>query len=182
MDLKKFVDFERLEIAFEAKSDIELKKRYFIFSTMKYPWMVKIGTTMTRLSLGLHLPVQGLIKSTIFDIFCGGVDLQDCEAASNELGKFKMGAIFDYSVEGEKTEAGFEATTNEVLQTIHKASESKTLKFAAFKITGLASFDLLAKLHAGEILSAEDEAAWARVQERVQKICSLAHERCISFD
>ncbi len=177
MDLKKFVDFERLEIAFEAKTDKELKKRHFIFSTMKYPWMVKVGTSMTKLSLGLHLPVQGLIKSTIFDIFCGGEDLQDCEAAANELGRFKIGAIFDYSVEGEKTEKGFEATTNEVLQTIYKASESKTLKFAAFKITGLASFDLLAKIHAEQSLTTEEQSAWERVQARVEKICALAHEK-----
>ena len=177
MDLKRFVDFDRLEIAFKAKTDKELKKRHFIFSTMKYPWMVKIGTTMTKLSLGLHLPVQGIIKSTIFDIFCGGEDLEDCEAASNELAKFNIGAIFDYSVEGEKSESGFESTTNEVLRTIHKASQSKTLKFAAFKVTGLASFDLLAKIHAEEDLSEEEQTAWQRVQDRVQKICALAYEK-----
>ena len=180
MDLKKFVDFDRLEVAFQAKTDRELKKRHFIFSTMKYPWMVKVGTKLTKLSLNLHLPVQGLIKSTIFDIFCGGETIEGCQRSSNELAAFKIGAIFDYSVEGETSEEGFEATTEEILRTVEQAATMEYIKVAAFKITGLASFDLLAKIHDSEELSQEQQQAWERVQERVNRICSLAHQRGVS--
>lgn len=180
MDLKRFVDFDRLEIAFQAKTDKELKKRHFIFSTMKYPWMVKAGTTLTKLSLNLHLPVQGLIKSTLFDVFCGGETIEGCERSSNELAAFNIGAIFDYSVEGETSEEAFDHTAEEILRTVERAATMEYIKVAAFKVTGLGSFDLLAKLHAGEKLTSDEEGAWKRIQERVNKICSLAHQLNVS--
>lgn len=181
MDLKKHVNFERLDIAFEALNDKALGKRHFIFSTFKYPWFVKLGSTLTQWVLQIGLPVQGLIKSTIFDVFCGGVSLEDCLKASHQLSEFGVGTIFDYSVEGEKTEKGFEATTEEVLRTIRQASKMDKIRFAAFKITGLAAFDLLEKIHAGQELTAQEEAAYTRVEQRVERICSLAAELGVSL-
>lgn len=180
MELKKFVDFDELETAFRSKTDEALKKRHFIFSTMQWPWLVKIGTTMTKFALAARLPVKGLIKSTIFDMFCGGETLDGCQRSSHELAAFGIGAIFDYSVEGEKTEEGFDQTTNELLRTIERAGEMEYIRFAAFKITGLASFDLLAKIHAGEKLTPDEQAAYDRVFERVDKICRLAYEKDVS--
>ena len=180
MDLKKFVDFDRLEIAFQAKTDEELKRRHFIFSAMKFPWMVKAGTSLTKLSLKMHLPVQGLIKPTIFNVFCGGETIEGCARSSNELAAFQIGAIFDYSVEGETSEEAFDATAEEILRTVERAATMEYIKVAAFKVTGLASFDLLAKIHAGEKLSQQEEEAWERVFERVNKICSLAYQLDVS--
>ena len=180
MELKKFVDFDELDIAFRAKTDEALKKRHFIFSTMQWPWLVKVGTTLTKFALAARLPVKGLIKSTIFDIFCGGETLDGCQRSSNELAAFGIGAIFDYSVEGEKSEAGFDQTTNEILRTIERAGEMEYIRFAAFKITGLASFELLEKIHDGKKLNAEEQAAYDRVFDRVDRICRLAYEKDVS--
>lgn len=180
MELKKFVDFDQLETAFRAKTDEALRKRHFIFSTMKYPWLVKIGTSLTKFSLAAGLPVKRLIKSTIFDIFCGGETLDGCQRSSNELAAFKIGAIFDYSVEGESSEQGFDDTTQELLRSIERAGEMEFIRFAAFKITGLASFELLEKIHAGEKLSQKEEAAWERVKQRVESICSFASQKDVS--
>ncbi|GHE66306.1 MULTISPECIES: proline dehydrogenase family protein [Roseivirga] len=180
MELKKFVDFDELEVAFRAKTDEALKKRHFIFSTMQWPWLVKLGTSLTKFALATGLPVKKLIKSTIFDIFCGGETLDGCQRSSNELAAFGIGAIFDYSVEGEKSEEGFDQTTNEILRTIERAGEMEYIRFSAFKVTGLASFDLLEKIHAGEKLTQEEEAAYARVFDRVDRICRLAYEKDVS--
>lgn len=180
MDLKKFVDFDELEIAFRAKKDEELFKRHFLFSTMKYPWLVKIGTNLTKFALWANLPVKKLIKSTIFDVFCGGETLDGCQRSSNELAAFGIGAIFDYSVEGEKSERAFDETAQEILRTIERASQMDFIRFSAFKVTGLASFDLLAKIHAGKQLTQEEEAAWERVKARVESICSLAYQNEVS--
>ncbi|MFY0591293.1 proline dehydrogenase family protein [Roseivirga sp.] len=174
MELKKFVNFDQIDIAFKAKSDKALKKRHFIFSTMKWPWLVSIGTSLTKFSLSAGLPVKGLVKSTIFDIFCGGESLDTCSDACDELERYGIGAIFDYSVEGEKTEAGFDVTTEEVLRTIETAAKSEVMKFAAFKITGVGAYDLLAKIHANEMLSDEESVAYNRVVNRVERICALA--------
>ncbi|WP_420387859.1 proline dehydrogenase family protein [Roseivirga sp.] len=180
MELKKFVDFDELEVAFRAKTDEALKKRHFIFSTMQWPWLVSVGTALTKFALQVGLPVKRIIKRTIFDMFCGGETLDGCQRSSHELAAFGIGAIFDYSVEGEKTEEGFDQTTNEILRTIDRAGEMEYIRFAAFKVTGLASFDLLAKIHAGEKLTADEQAAYDRVFERVDSICRLAYEKDVS--
>lgn len=180
MELKKFVDFDELETAFRSKTDEALKKRHFIFSSMQWPWLVKIGTSLTKFSLAVGLPVKRLIKRTIFDMFCGGETLDGCQRSSHELAAFGIGAIFDYSVEGEKSEEGFDQTTNEILRTIERAGEMEYIRFAAFKVTGLASFDLLAKIHAGEKLTKEEQAAYDRVFDRVDSICRLAYEKDVS--
>ena len=180
MELKKFVDFDQLETAFRAKTDEALRKRHFIFSTMKYPWLVKIGTALTEFALAVGLPVKRLIKTTIFDIFCGGETLDGCQRSSHELAAFNIGAIFDYSVEGEETEQGFDDTTQELLRSIERASQMDFIRFAAFKITGLASFSLLETIHAGEELTQDEKEAWERVKQRVESICSLAYQNDVS--
>lgn len=176
MEKTSRVDFDNLEIAFAAKNDRALKKIHFVFSTMKSNTLVKAGTTLTKLALNSGLPVKGLIKRTLFDIFCGGETIEDCLSTVAQMQKFNVGAILDYSVEGEKTERGFEATTNEILQVIEQAAKSDNIPFAAIKITGFGAFDLLAKIHAGDQLSDEEKAAWKRVEERTERICQRAYE------
>ena len=36
--------------------------------------LVRIGTAATNFALKANLPVEGLIRSTVFDHFCGGVN------------------------------------------------------------------------------------------------------------
>ncbi len=170
------VDFNNLEIAFAAKNDKALKKTHFVFSTMKSNALVKAGTTLTKLALKSGLPVKGIIKRTLFDIFCGGETIEECVRTAAQMQKFKVGAILDYSVEGEKTEAGFDSTCAEVIKTIDRAGKSENMPFAAFKITGVGAFDLLAKIHAGETLTADEQAAYDRIEERVARICAKAAE------
>ncbi len=170
------VDFNNLEIAFAAKNDKALKKTHFVFSTMKSNALVKAGTTLTKLALKSGLPVKGIIKRTLFDIFCGGETIEECVRTAAQMQKFRVGAILDYSVEGEKTETGFDSTCAEVIRTIERAGKSDNMPFAAFKITGVGAFDLLAKIHAGKELTAEEQAAYKRVEERVARICAKAAE------
>ncbi len=176
MDLKKHVDFDNLEVAFASKNDKTLKKIHFVFSTMGSSAMVKTGTTLTKLALKSGLPVKGIIKRTLFDIFCGGENIEECQRTAEQMSKFNIGAILDYSVEGEKTEAGFEATTAEIVRTIEKAGNSAHIPFGAFKVTGIGSFDLLAKIQAKETLTDEEVSAFQKVRERVDRICALGHE------
>ncbi len=170
------VDFNNLEIAFAAKNDKALKKTHFVFSTMKSNALVKAGTTLTKLALKSGLPVKGIIKRTLFDIFCGGETIEECVRTAAQMQKFRVGAILDYSVEGEKTETGFDSTCAEVIRTIERAGKSDNMPFAAFKITGVGAFDLLAKIHAGKELTADEQAAYNRVEERVARICAKAAE------
>ena len=176
MELKKHVDFDNLKTAFLSKSNKALKKKRFIFSTMRGGVMVKLGTSLTKIALKTGLPVKGLIRRTIFDLFCGGENIDDCQRTIDEMAKFHVGAILDYSVEGEKTEEGFESTTRELTRTIETAGKAKNIPFGAFKVTGLGAFDLLTKVQAKTPLTEEETRAFQRVRERVDRICARAYE------
>ena len=67
------LDFSNTKIAFEYKTDQELKRSAWLFGLMNKPWLVKIGSKLTLWAIKLRLPfVIGLIKNTIFKHFCGG--------------------------------------------------------------------------------------------------------------
>ena len=61
--------FENTEVAFKLKSDSQLERAYFLFKMIANEPLVKIGTAVTKFALNAHLPVEGLIRSTVFDHF-----------------------------------------------------------------------------------------------------------------
>jgi proline dehydrogenase len=170
------ISFNDTAIAFSSKSNKELKKAKFLFTTMSRPWMVSAGTFFTNLALNLRLPVKGAIKNTIYEQFCGGETIEESQPTIDELAAFNIGTILDYSVEGATTTKGFEITTSEIIKTIHKAKGNPHIPFCVFKVTGFATFDILEKVQRKEQLSEKDEQEWAAVQERVDKICKEAFE------
>ena len=64
--------------------------------------LVKIGTNLTKLALNMHLPVEGLIRATVFDHFCGGVNEQDAMSVVKSLQSVGVRSVLDYSVEGKE--------------------------------------------------------------------------------
>lgn len=122
-------------------------------------------------------PVRTLIRKTIFEQFCGGESIEDCKNAIKILSENRVGTILDYSVEGEETEEVFDQTFREILATIKKASESRNeIPFAVFKTTGIGRMDLLTKVNAGELLTKEEEAEFARLKERFSGLCKSAYD------
>ena len=96
---------------------------------------------------------------------------------SRHLHDVHVGTILDYSVEGEETEKSFDETTLEILRTIERASESNDIPFSVFKVTGIASTDLLEAIQIGDSLNKEQKAEFDRVMKRVDTICQRANER-----
>ncbi len=176
METVPSIQFDDTSVAFSYKSDRELKKANLIFSLVNNPTSSAIATSMAKMSLALHLPVKWMIRATVFEHFCGGETIEESEITIEKLAKFKVGTILDYSVEGERDEAGFDKTTREILATIDEAKKNSAVPFSVFKVTGLAAFDLLEKVHAAQTLSAEDQAAFERVRNRVDQICRKAFE------
>lgn len=173
------ISFEDTSIAFSCQSDFKLRKTYWLFALMNKAWLVNLGTFFIKIALKLQLPIKKLIKSTIFEQFCGGESIRDCEKTINKLHKNHIGTILDFSIEGEESERSFEETTLEVLRTIERASESTDIPFSVFKVTGIASSDLLEMVQKGEPLSANEMAAYERVRDRVDRLCARAAERNI---
>lgn len=175
MQVESKVQFDDTAIAFSYKTDGELRKANFIFSLVNNPMISSIATGAVKLGLFLHLPIKGLIKRTVFSHFCGGETIDQCDEIVEKLGKYNVGAILDYSVEGARSEAGFDKTMEETIQTIEAFKKNKSIPFCVFKVTGIADTDLLAKVQSGVKLTPEEESAFTRVRNRVDTICKIAH-------
>ncbi|MCH4823021.1 proline dehydrogenase family protein [Gramella lutea] len=168
--------FNNTKSAFKLKSNTELDRAIFLFSMMNRPTLVKAGTALTKLSLKLHLPVETLIKKTIFEQFCGGVTEEDCKPVTNEMYDENLHSILDYSVEGKKTEEEFDAAMRKKLSLIEYAKGREEVPFAMFKPTGIGRFEIWEKVSEKINLSEDEKEEWERVKKRVDTLCSKAHE------
>jgi proline dehydrogenase len=168
------VSFEDTSIAFSSKSNLQLKKIYLIFASMNQNWLVKLGTFFIKLFLFLHFPIKKLIKITVFEQFCGGENLQECNKTIENLDKSHIGTILDYSVEGEDDEKSFDKTAKEILLTIEKANQNLAIPFAVFKVTGIGSAELLEKVQNEEELYDDEKEAFDLIRTRIDMLCGRA--------
>lgn len=171
------LSFDNTEIAFQSRSNFRLRKMYWLFRLMNNPGLVKWGTSLLSKALHWGLPVGWLVKPTIFQHFCGGISIENSKQTIAFLSSNHIGTILDYSVEGEKTEAGFDKTMEQVLQTIRLAENNADIPFSVFKMTGIGSFDLMAKVQAGKSLLSAERLAFQRMEERVETLCNEAAKR-----
>ncbi len=167
-------DFSNTAIAYASKDKHALNRAYWLFKAMNSATLVNVGAKLTHWALAMKLPIQGIIKATIYKQFCGGESISACESTIDALHQFKVGTILDYSVEGMADEKAFDACADEIVRTIHKANGDKRIPFAVFKLTGVIRFGLLEKKSTNEKLTAEEEQEWQKASGRVMRICSEA--------
>lgn len=170
------ISFSNTQNAFEAKSDADLTRAYWLFKIISNNFLVKIGPPITYRALQLGLPVKPLIKATIYKHFVGGETIEKCDETVKALWKYNVGSILDYSVEGAETEELFNHTKQEILRTIERAKGDHSISFCVFKVTGVAKFSLLEKVSEGLQLSETESAAYAIAQSRVDEICKVAYQ------
>ncbi|WP_353777544.1 proline dehydrogenase family protein [Winogradskyella sp. 3972H.M.0a.05] len=169
--------FENTEIAFQLKSDSELERAYFLFKMISVQPLVRIGTAATNFALKANLPVEGLIRSTVFDHFCGGINEEDCLDVIDKMYQKGVSSVLDYSVEGKETEEQFDAAMEKTLKIIRFADEKDAMPIAVFKPTGFGRFYLYEKKGEGKSFTDEEQQEWDRVVARYHKVCTLAKER-----
>ena len=169
------LNFRDTETAFADKSDSELRERQRLFKVMNSPFLNAFGTKAATFALGLGLPVKGIIKSTVFELFCGGETIEECEPVVERLGRSKIGSILDYAVEGKSTEADFENAKEEILRAVKRAKDDPHVPFSVFKVTGIAPLGTLEKLSGKKKLDAKGQAKSERIHNRVNEICEYAH-------
>ena len=169
--------FNNTEIAFSLKSDTELDRAYFLFKMIDNQPLVRIGTAVTNFAIKAHLPVEGLIRATVFDHFCGGVNEMDCLSVVDKLFTKGVSSVLDYSVEGKEEEEQFDAALKMTLKTIEFAKERQAIPFAVFKPTGFGRLDLYEKVGNKSELTSDEIAEWNRVEARFDLVCSEAHTK-----
>lgn len=169
------ISFDDTETAFKSKTDSDLKRAYWLFKMISFNWLVQISPPFVRFALWAKLPVKGLIRATAFRHFCGGENIEDCKNAIIQLGKYNIGTILDYSVEGKESEKDFEIALKETLATLARAKGDPNIPFCVFKPTGFIRFELLTKVNARQTLTPEEEKEFSSFQNRIDRICETAN-------
>lgn len=169
--------FDNTEIAFALKSNKELNRAYFLFKLISSQALVKMGTSLTTFAINTKLPVKGLIKSTVFDHFCGGINEEDCLTVVDKMYTKGVSSVLDYSVEGKETEQQFDHALEMTLKTIEFAKKREAIPFAVFKPTGVGRFYLFEKKGENLPFTEAEEREWQRVLERFDTIGRTAYEK-----
>jgi len=168
--------FQNTEVAFAVKTDAEIERAYYLFKIIQSQPMVKIGSKLTQFALAAHLPVENLIKITVFNHFCGGVTEQDCMPVIDKMYAKNVHSILDFSAEGKEEEEAFEKAKNITLNIIKFAKEKPSMPFAVFKPTGFGRMELYEKVTEGHPLSNEEQEEWNRVIARYDQVSKTAFE------
>lgn len=165
--------FNNTELAFTNKSNFELKKAFFLFSVLDFPLLTKIGNSFLILVLKLKLPFKGIIKKTIFNHFCGGETIEECDNAFNSLKKYNISAMPEYSVEAESSFEGFENYKNDSVDLINYLGDL-SLPFIAIKCTGLMDISSLEKISSGKLDEKSEE--YKSFFKRVDDLCDVGNK------
>lgn len=173
--------FNNTANAFFLKSDKELKKAHFIFSSMSMPWLVNLGSKLTMLALKWNLPVKGLIHKTIFQQFCGGRTDEECMPLVEKMFEKGVSSILDYSVEGKENEEDFDAVVGKKLTLIHMASDNNALPFEVVKPTGIGRFYIWQKITEQKPLTDNEQLEWERIYSRIDLLCKTAVDNDIAL-
>ena len=167
--------FDNTKVAFSLKSDSQLERAYFLFKMIQNQPMVRIGSAVTNFALKANLPIEGLIRSTVFDHFCGGVTEDDCIPVIDHMyEKGNVHSVLDYSVEGKDEEISFDEALKKIIRIIDFCEERNSIPYAVFKPTGFGRFGLYQKVSEGKTLNNTEQKEWSRVVARFHTVCKLA--------
>ena len=163
------MSFKNTETAFSLKNNIELRRAYFLFKLISYPFLVSIGKFIITVCVKLRLPIDKLIRISVFDQFCAGVDERDSIKIVDLLASKNVKSYLHYSVEGADTEKDYDNCLNSTLDTIDISKENPSLVFSVFKPSGYGSSFLFEKKSKKLPFTKEESDAWDRVVFRFRK-------------
>jgi proline dehydrogenase len=192
------ISFDNTEFAFAYKTNSELKKAHFLFSSMGKPWLVNTGLTITPWAIKWGVPfTKTIIRNTIFKQFVGGETLEETAKVADKLEEYKVQVILDYGVEGKEGEENFDHARDEFMRVINYAATQANIPFISIKVTGFARFALLERLdtlmtaangslmkrylHATDQLNNEEKEEWHRARLRMLQLCETADKKNIGI-
>ena len=84
-------------------------------------------------------------------------------------------------MEGSDSDEQYEATFQELLATIDKASHDDAVPFSVFKVTALSRVSLLAKLQNGKELTESEKIEIENTSRRVRELCQMAFNKKVKL-
>ena len=168
--------FENIKVAFSDKSDKDLNRAYLLFKTISSPFISKTLTAFVKVAMWLRLPINPIIRATVYKHFCGGTTIENSQETIDKLWESNIGTILDFSAEGKESEVDFNRAMKETISSIKKAKEESSIPFSVFKPTGLTKFSLLEKLSEKKDLNENEKIENLNFRNRIEKICKTASE------
>ena len=169
--------FNDTKIAFAEKSTAQLEKAKWMFTAIKYPSLTNVGINVLNFTIKNNFPlVTDLVKTTLFEQFCGGETREQSMKVVDKMFKHHVGSIFDYAIEGKEEEAAFDTTCQEIKENIKFAIGNPAIPFVVFKPTGFGRLDLYADVSAGKELTSSEKEEWQRVRNRYEEVCKMAYD------
>lgn len=187
MNVSMNLSLNNTENAFAYKSNKDLRKAKWLFSVIQNPWIVSLGTRLTPMLMKSGLPINGIIRNTIFNQFVGGETLEESARVTKMLGAYGVQVILDYGVEAKEGDESFDEVTEQFIRAIEFAATQDNVPFVSVKLTGLSSMHLLERLNEAPRLrsgvhdSESDDAAWSKLKERMFAICDVAEENGVGI-
>lgn len=162
--------------AYGRLSQADLRRKLWLFGFMNQGSIVHRLGSLATLALRWGLPIQGMVRATIFRQFCGGETLSQCEATIQELASSSIGSIPDYSVEGQDSEESMDRCLQTLLEGLaFTASHAQTPLFV-FKVSGLVPTQALCQLAANDTLSPMVQEQINRGRKRVGTLLQKAYD------
>ena len=168
--------FENIKVAFSDKSDKDLNRAYLLFKTISSPFISKTLTAFVKVAMWLRLPINPIIRATVYKHFCGGTTIENSQETIDKLWESNIGTILDFSAEGKEYAVDFNRAMKETISSIKKAKEESSIPFSVFKPTGLTKFSLLEKLSENKDLNENEKIENLNFRNRIEKICKTSSE------
>ena len=87
------LNFDNTKIAFQNKSNSDLNRAYILFKTISHPIISKILKQIIKASIWLRIPIDSMIKATVYKQFCGGTTIEDTQSTINQLWSFNFNKL-----------------------------------------------------------------------------------------
>ncbi|TVQ44055.1 MAG: proline dehydrogenase [Saprospirales bacterium] len=177
------IDFSDTQIAFESKSDKELKFMEFLFRMMSKQKLTNLASSVGLKFIKWGIPgARYFVEKTIFSHFCGGKSLEDSIITIKDLEKYEVATVLDYGAEGSEDEEDFDRTLNQTLKSIDFAATYPSVPVLSTKVTGIARTQLLKDYQKKRgNLELEELQEFNRAYERLDKICKAASEKGVGI-
>ena len=170
------VDLNNNINAFNDKSNTDLNRAWLLFLTISNPTISKLLTNLLQIAISLKLPINYLVKISIFKQFCGGETITESRKTIDKLWKSKIGSILDYSAEGKQNDSDFKSVYDQGIKILNESENKNYIPFVVFKLTGLINFEILEKKNKNILLDQSEEKTYNLFLKRLEQICDKAKE------
>ncbi len=170
--------FSNTEIAFENRSDEELRRIYGLFKKMSNSSLSSIGKNMLKASMFLKLPIHKFAEKYLFFHFCGGITLEASQNIVDKLYQYNVKSVLDYSAESRKSEDSFKQIESEIIKIIDNVATNRSkIPYAVYKMSGVANVELIRKIQKKSELTEEEKISKERLLKRINYISKYAYDK-----